>query len=364
MSTRLPRTEQASPPEEPAAPPAPRGFARWTASPLAAAARERKERAEHVLARWGLDRFVNWETLGLPLMTLLVAAVFWYLTPDFLTVSNLTNVARQVSILALVAAGQTVVILSAGIDLSVGSVVALVSVFAAMGLKDHGVAGFIVYGVAFGVAAGLINGLLIGKARIAAFIATLGMLSMARGLALSATNGVPVFGLPDSGIYQIGNGYVGPIPAPVIFAVAGFAATWVLLYRTRFGTYVYAIGDNEESAKLAGINVPRVKVLIYTWTGLLAAVGGLVLTARVRSGQPLLGEGLELQAIAAVVIGGVSLFGGRGRLSGTIWGVILIGILSNGLNLVGVSTFVQQIVIGAVIVLAVGVATALQRHKE
>jgi ribose/xylose/arabinose/galactoside ABC-type transport system permease subunit len=337
---------------------------RWRSSGLAATLRLRTERLERTLARFGLDRFLNWETLGLPLMTVLVAAVFWYLTPDFLTVSNLRNVGRQVSVLALVSAGQTVVILSAGIDLSVGSVVALVSVFAATGLKDHGVAGFILYGLGVGVAAGLINGLLIGKARLAAFIATLGMLSMARGLALSSTNGVPVFGLPDSSVFQIGNGYVGPVPAPVIFAILGLALTWVLLNRTRFGVHVYAIGDNEESAKLAGINISRTKVLIYTWTGLLAAVGGLVLTARVRSGQPLLGEGLELQSIAAVVIGGVSLFGGRGRLSGTIWGVILIGILSNGLNLVGVSTFVQQIVIGAVIVLAVGVATALQRQDE
>jgi ribose/xylose/arabinose/galactoside ABC-type transport system permease subunit len=312
----------------------------------------------------GLDRFVNWENLGLPMMTLFVGAVFWFLTPDFLTVSNLANVARQVSILALVAAGQTVVILSAGIDLSVGSIIALVSVFSAKGLQDFGVSGFIAYGLGVGVAAGLINGLLVGKAKIAAFIVTLGMLSMARGTALSVSNGVPIFDIPTPGLFQIGNGYVGPLPAPVLFAVAGFALTWVLLNRTRFGTYVYAIGDNEESARLAGINVSRTKVLIYTWSGLLAAVGGLVLTARVGSGQPLLGEGLELQAIAAVVIGGVSLFGGRGRLSGTIWGVILIGILSNGLNLMGVSTFIQEVVIGAVIVLAVGVATALQRSDE
>jgi ribose/xylose/arabinose/galactoside ABC-type transport system permease subunit len=324
-------------------------------------------RARGVVARLARDprvaRFANWETLGLPVVTLIVAWVFWYLTPDFLTVSNLTNVARQVSILALVAAGQTVVILAAGIDLSVGAVLALVSVFAAKGMESHGVPGFIAYGLVVGCAAGLVNGVLIGKFRLAAFIATLGMLSIARGLALSSTNGVPVFGLPDSSIYKIGTGYVGPIPAPVLFAIAGLAATWVLLNRTRLGTYVYAIGGNEESAKLAGINVARVKILIYTWTGLLTAVGGLVLTARVKSGQPLLGTGLELQAIAAVVIGGVSLFGGRGRLSGTIWGVILIGILSNGLNLVGVSTFIQQVVVGAVIIVAVGATLALRKEE-
>jgi ribose/xylose/arabinose/galactoside ABC-type transport system permease subunit len=311
-----------------------------------------------------LPGWANWENFGLPAMTLLVGFVFWYLTPDFLTVSNLTNVARQVSVLALVAAGATLVILSAGIDLSVGSVLALVRVFAAKGMESHGVVGYIAYGLAVGLFAGLINGLLIGWLKIAAFIVTLGMLSIARGIALSTTNGVPIFGLPDSWIYDIGNGYVLGIPAPVLFAVAGFAATWVLLNRTRFGTYIYAIGGNEATAKLAGINVARVKVLIYTWAGFLTAVGGLVLTARVKSGQPLLGSGLELQAIAAVVIGGVSLFGGRGRLSGTIWGVILIGILSNGLNLVGVSTFIQQIVIGAVIIVAVGATMAARREAQ
>ena len=317
-----------------------------------------------LLGRRTLPGWASWENFGLPAMTLLVGFVFWYLTPDFLTVSNLTNVARQVSVIALVAAGGTLVILSAGIDLSAGSVLALVSVFAAKGMEAHGVPGYIAYGLAVGIGAGLINGLLIGWMKIAAFIVTLGMLSIARGIALSTTNGVPIFGLPDSWIFDIGNGYVLGIPAPVLFAVAGFAATWVLLNRTRFGTYIYAIGGNEATAKLAGINVTRVKVLIYTWAGFLTAVGGLVMTARVKSGQPLLGSGLELQAIAAVVIGGVSLFGGRGRLSGTVWGVILIGILSNGLNLVGVSTFIQQIVIGVVIIVAVGATMAARQEAE
>jgi ribose transport system permease protein len=319
--------------------------------------------AREWLQKKGLTRVVNWETLGLPVMTAFVGFVFWYLTPSFLTISNMANVARQVSILALVAWGQTMVILSAGIDLSVGSVVAMVSVFSAMGMQDYGEIGFVFYGVAAGTIAGFVNGFLIGKVRLAPFIATLGMLSVARGVALTATNGVPIFGLPDSGIYSIGRGFVGPIPAPVLFAVAGLLLTWILLYHTKFGTYVYAIGGNEESAKLAGINLARVRILIYTLTGFLAGVGGVVLTGRVKSGQPLLGDGLELESIAAVVIGGVSLFGGRGRLAGTIWGVVLIGILSNGLNLIGVSTFVQRIVIGAVIILAVS-ATVVFRGRE
>jgi ribose transport system permease protein len=315
------------------------------------------------IGRHGLSGVVNWEVLGLPVVTLIVGYVFWYLTPNFLTISNLANVARQVSILALVAWGQTMVILSAGIDLSVGSVVAMVSVFSAIGMQDHGAPGFLLYGVVAGTLAGLVNGFLIGRVGLAPFITTLGMLSIGRGIALTRTNGVPIFGLPDSSIYSIGRGFVGPIPAPVIFAAAGLVLTWILLYRTRFGTYVYAIGGNAESAKLAGIDVARIQILIYTITGFLAGVGGVVLTARVRSGQPLLGEGLELESIAAVVIGGVSLFGGKGRLAGTVWGVILIGILSNGLNLIGVSTFVQRIVIGVVIILAVG-ATVVFRGRE
>ena len=308
-------------------------------------------------------RVLNWEVLGLPAMTVSVALIFWYLSPNFLTIANIGNVARQVSVLALVAWGQTMVILSAGIDLSVGSVVAVVSVFAAMGMENHGAVGFILYGVGAGTAVGFVNGLLIGKVRLAPFITTLGMLTIARGIALTVTNGVPIFGLPESSVYSIGRGFVGPIPVPVIIAAAGLIITWTLLYRTRFGIYVYAIGGNEESAALAGINVARVKMLVYTLTGFLAGVGGVVLTARVKSGQPLLGEGLELESIAAVVIGGVSLFGGKGRLAGTVWGVILIGILSNGLNLVGVSTFIQRIVIGAVIIVAIS-ATIIFQEKE
>lgn len=314
------------------------------------------------LAR-SLPRSVDWELFGLPAATFLVAAIFWYLSPNFLTVSNSANVARQVAVLALISWGETIVILTAGIDLSVGSTVALVSVFSALGMLRYGVSGFIAFGLVAGTAVGLINGLLIGRVGLTPFITTLGMLSMARGTALTVTSGVPVFGLPSSPVFAIGEGYVGPVPVPVIFAVAGLLVTAVILYRTAFGNYVYAIGGNETSAILAGIDVANVKLIVYTLSGFFAAVGGLVLTARVRSGQPLLASGLELQAIAAVVIGGVSLFGGQGRLAGTLWGVILIGILANGLDLIGVSTFVQQIVIGAVIVIAVA-GTVIFRRRE
>jgi ribose transport system permease protein len=305
----------------------------------------------------------DWETLGLPAATVVVALIFAYLSPNFLTISNFANVARQVSVLALITWGETIVILTAGIDLSVGSVVALVSVFAAMGMLKFGPLGFILYGLVAGIGAGFINGLIISRLHVTPFIATLGMLSIARGAALTVTSGVPVFGLPDSRLYEIGEGYIGRVPVPVVFAAVGLVVAAVILYRTRFGNYVYAVGGNEASAILAGIDAGRVKLLVYTLSGTFAAIGGLVLTARVRSGQPLLASGLELQAIAAVVIGGVSLFGGRGRLAGTVWGVILIGILANGLDLIQVSTFVQQIVIGVVIVAAVA-GTIMFRRSE
>lgn len=298
-------------------------------------------------------RYLQWETVGLPVMVVVTGALFTYLSPAFLTFSNLANVARQVAALALVASGQAVVILSAGIDLSVGSVAAMVSVFSAMGMQSYGIPGFLIAGLLTGLLAGLVNGVLVAYFRLAPFIATLGMFSIARGIALTVTGGVPIFGLSQSPIFKIGTGYVGPIPIPVIIAMVGLLLTWVLLYRTTFGVHVFGTGGNEEATKLAGVNVARVKLLVYAFSGLMAGVAGLVLTGRVQSGQPLLAEQLELQAIGAVVIGGVSLFGGKGRFSGVFWGVVLMGILANGLNLIGVSTFAQRIVVGAVIIIAV-----------
>lgn len=293
------------------------------------------------------------EVIGLPLVLVLLVAFFALQAPYFAAVSNFSNVARQVAVLLLVGTAQTVVILSAGIDLSVGSVVALASVLMATGLRGGNP--WLGVGMALGAGAlvGLVNGTIIGKTAVTPFIVTLGMLSIVSGIALTMTNGDPIFGLPDSPFFAIGTGYLGPIPIPVFFAVAVFVAVWVLLNRTRFGTYVYAIGGNENAATLAGIRVALMKIGIYVLSGVCAALGGVILTARVHSGQPLLGQGLELQSVATVVIGGTSLFGGRGRLLGTLFGVLLVGIVQNGLDLLGVSTFVQLIVIGAATIGAV-----------
>lgn len=304
-------------------------------------------------ARSGRLAGLSWETVGLPLVVVVMATIFALSAPNFWALSNAGNVVRQVAVLGMIGAVQTAVIIGGGIDLSVGSVLAVANVLMAMGLAQGNVLLGLVLALGSGLAFGLINGILIGRTKLAPFIVTLGMMSIARGTALTITDGVPIFGLPESGFAWIGQGYLGPIPAPAIVAVVTFAVIWVLLTRTRFGTALYAIGGNEQAAVLAGISAARTKIAIYALSGLTAALGGVILTARVNSGQPLLGQGLELDSVATVVIGGTYLFGGRGRIVGTVFGVMFVGILQNGLNLLGISTFVQQVVIGVSIIVAV-----------
>lgn len=296
---------------------------------------------------------IQWEVVGLPLVLGALVLYFTIQAPNFADATNFSNVARQVAVLGLIATAQTIVVLTAGIDLSVGSTVALASVLTAMGLADGSPGTGILMALGAGLLVGLVNGLIIGYTAVTPFIVTLGMLSIVSGTALTLSGGDPIFELADSWFFQLGIGFVGPVPVPVVIAVVVFALLWILLNRTRFGTYVYAVGGNEQAARLAGIPVARVKLSVYMLSGLSAAVGGVILTARVRSGQPLLGQGLELEAVAAVVIGGTSLFGGRGRLMGTIYGVLLVGVVRNGLDLLGVSTFIQRIVIGAATIAAV-----------
>lgn len=298
-------------------------------------------------------RAIDWESVGLPIVLVALFLYFTIQAPNFAETTNFSNVARQVAVLGLIATAQTLVVLTAGIDLSVGSTVALASVLTATGLRDGSPWTGIAMALAAGLVVGLVNGLIIGYTAVTPFIVTLGMLSIVSGTALTLTNGDPIFELADSWFFQLGIGFIGPVPNPVVIALLVFAVLWVLLNRTKFGTYVYALGGNEQAAKLAGIPVARVKLSVYMLSGLCAAIGGVILTARVRSGQPLLGQGLELEAVAAVVIGGTSLFGGRGRLMGTIYGVLLVGMVRNGLDLLGISTFIQRIVIGAATIAAV-----------
>jgi ribose/xylose/arabinose/galactoside ABC-type transport system permease subunit len=307
-------------------------------------------------------RRIPWNRIGMPAVIVAMAVVFGSLNPNFWSVTNLANVSRQMSILALLSLGQTFAILSGGIDLSVGSLLALVSVVCAQQMKDFGLVEGMVAGVAAGGIAGLINGVIIARARVPAFIVTLGMLVAARGAALTLSGGLPIAGLPRE-FLVLGAGYVGPFPIPTVIAVVAFVLAHLVLSRTRFGRYVYAMGSNEEAAVLSGINVPNYKMLVYITSGVFAGVAGVILTARVISGQPTLGEVQELYSIAAVVIGGGRISGGVGGVGTTLMGVLVLGILGNGLNLVQVSSYIQNIIIGAIIVGAVYVDLARERRR-
>ena len=293
-----------------------------------------------------------------------LCATLWILTPHFLTLSNLLNVAEQTSINATVAVGMTFVILSAGIDLSVGSIVALSGVVLGMALQ----AGYplvlaLAAALVAGFGCGVTNGTLISWGRLPPFIVTLGTMSIARGAALLATEGRPISGF-DPSFRSLATGRIGFIPAPVIVMAVVYVIAHVLLTRTTFGRYVYAIGGNEEATRLSGVPVRFHKTMIYGVSGLTSAVAAVVLTARLNSAQPIAGIMYELDAIAATVIGGTSLMGGEGTLGGTLVGALIMGVLRNGLNLLGVSSFLQQIVIGGVIVVAVLLDTILKRKHH
>ncbi|WP_410499889.1 ABC transporter permease [Chitinibacter sp. S2-10] len=295
------------------------------------------------------------QKLGPFLALLVLVAGLAVTSADFLTVGNLLNVFRQVSINALIAFGMTMVILLGGIDLSVGSILALSSVFTAL-MLSHGIDPVVAtsVGILAGAGMGMLNGLVISKGKVAPFIATLGTMTILRGLALVFSEGRPITGLDSDFFAMLGGGYVaGFIPVPVIMMGVMFVVFWFVLKRTVFGRHVYAVGGNEEAASLSGIKTDRIKIWVYTLSGAMAATAGMILTSRLNSAQPTAGTGYELDAIAAVVLGGTSLTGGRGWIFGTLVGALLIGVLNNGLNLLGVSSFYQQVIKGVVILLAV-----------
>ncbi|MBM7698638.1 ribose ABC transporter permease [Kurthia huakuii] len=286
---------------------------------------------------------------------LLIVVIISIMSPNFLTTDNIFNVLRQVSISALIAFGMTFVILTGGIDLSVGSTLALTGAVAAS-LLAGGTDPFIAMGVALmlGLILGAINGVIIAKGKVAPFIATLATMTIYRGLTLVYTDGKPISGLGDHLAFQMfGKGYFFGIPVPVVTMLVTFFVLYFILRKTTFGRRVYAIGGNAEAARLSGINVDRTTIAVYALTGMLAAMAALILTSRLNSAQPTAGQSYELDAIAAVVLGGTSLTGGRGWIVGTLIGALIIGVLNNGLNLIGVSSFFQQVVKGLVILFAV-----------
>jgi ribose transport system permease protein len=281
---------------------------------------------------------------------------------EFLTLNNLTNVARQVSIFAIIGTGMTFVIITAGIDLSVGSQLALTGCVA-MTIIDKTNGDFIgvAAGILVGALCGAVNGITVSRFRVPPFIATLAGLTIYRGLSLVITNGLPIVKF-EGNFRFIGQGVVAGIPVPVIIMVIVGIVMQLVLSRTAFGAYIYAVGGNEEAARLSGIKVAWVKFWAYVLCGFLSGLSGMILMARLSSAQPAVGEGFELDAIAAVVLGGTSLMGGRGAVWSTLIGAFVIGILSNGMNLMGVHSHYQLVAKGVLIVLAVLLDDYLKRR--
>lgn len=292
-----------------------------------------------------------------------IGAMFSLASPYFLTWQNISNIGRQASINGIAAIGMTFVIVSGGIDLSAGSIVGLAGTMAAATMVHFGLPPWmaVLVGIAVGALAGAINGAAITRLRIPPIIATLAMMSIGRGIALAYTGGYPVSGLLSEFAF-LGRGYLGPFPVPMVVTVILYAVAHVMLSYTRFGTYVYGIGGNEEAARLAGIPVRKYKMWVYTLGGVAAAISGVLLAARLSSGQPLAGSGLELTAIAAVVIGGASVTGGEGTVVGTLIGTLIMTVLSNGLDLLNVGSFYQMIFTGAV--LGAAVALRVRQTKQ
>lgn len=273
-------------------------------------------------------------------------------SPVFATSNNLLNVGLATSVTALLAVGQTFVIILGEIDLSVGSALSFSAVVTALTLRHHSLLLGLLAGIGVGAGIGLVNGLLVTKTRMPSFIATLAMMSVLAGLALQATGGNPV-SVSNYDFQNIGQAYAAGVPIPVWIMVIVFIVFGLLLARTRFGRYVYATGDNREAARLSGIPTAVVIVLAFVISGCLAALAGFIITARLSTAEPTAGTGMELESIAAVIIGGTSLAGGRGDMLGTVVGALILGVIDNGMNLLNVSPFLQSVVKGVVILLAV-----------
>ncbi|MEA2986234.1 MAG: ribose transport system permease protein, partial [Alphaproteobacteria bacterium] len=301
--------------------------------------------------------------IGLPLAVLGLIVVFASFSDVFLSLANFRNVGLQAAALAAVSFGQTLVILTAGLDLSVGSIVALVSVVTALAILNFGIFAGVLIGLLTGVVAGLVNGFIVTKLRVFPFITTLAMLSFLSGLALNLSGGTPIIGLPSAFTDFAYQRFLG-VPLPVILSLTLLAFTFFVLRYTRIGRNIYAIGGNQEAARLSGLRVDRVKTIAYMYSGVCSAIAAMILTTRVSSGQPTLGASLPLESVAAVVLGGVSLFGGRGSVVGVAFGVAFVSILSNGLNLLNVSSYTQMMVIGVALAGAVAIDQAFVRRGK
>ena len=295
----------------------------------------------------------------------LVAMVIFFgcMSKAFFKFDNIINVARQVSILGIIAVGMTLVMLTGGIDLSVGSIVGLSGVLAATLMATNGVNVILSIIITLVVVTlfGFISGLAITKLDIPPLIATLGVMTMARGVAYIISNGLPIYRIPAM-MTALGQGYIAYIPIPVVVMILVFVLGIFLLNKTYFGRYFYAIGGNAEATRLSGINVKRMTLIVYILCSLLSGLAGMILMGRLNSGQPSAGSGLELDVVTAVVLGGVSVSGGEGKMSGVVVGVIIMGVLANGLLLMNVSDYYQMVIKGAVLILAVGFDKIAKRN--
>lgn len=295
------------------------------------------------------------ENFGIYMTLIFLTVVFTLASGNFMTVDNMLNLLRQIAINGLIALGMTMVITTSGIDLSVGAILGLTAMLTAL-LITSGVPAIIAIIIALIVGAflGFINGILIAKYKLQAFIVTLATMTMYRGFTYVISNGKPVSNITEVGLFPfIGKGDILGIPVPIFIFFAAFIVVYIVMNKTVFGRNVYATGGNMKAAALSGIDVDKTQIKVYMISGVLATIAGLILISRLNSAQPTLGDGYELDAIAAAVIGGTSLAGGRSRISGTLIGILILGIISNGLNIIGVSSFYQEIVKGLIILVAV-----------
>jgi ribose transport system permease protein len=302
--------------------------------------------------------------LHFPQLSILIALVCLlivcsFISKNFFTFDNIINVLRQTSTSTIVAVGMTFALILGGIDLSVGSIACLAGIFAS-GLMSGYKAGFqlsiplsIAVALIIGVLCGLVNGVIITRLKLSPFIVTLASMSTVRGLALLYSNGIPVARLPPEAVF-LGRGYIGFLPIPVLVMAVVIALTWTALGCMSFGRHVQAIGGNEECARLSGIKVNRTKIIVYIISGGCAAITGVLLTLRLGSGQPTVAEGMEMDAITAVVLGGTSISGGKGYMLGTIIGCLFLTFLGNGFNIIGISSFWQRVFKGIILVIAIG----------
>lgn len=299
------------------------------------------------------------------IILIIVTLIFSIAADNFLAVSNMSNILLQTSIVGITTIGMTFVMLTAGIDLSVGSVAALSGAIAAGMMSREGwpIILAMICGLGLGTLLGAVNGGLIVFGGLPPFVATLAMLGIARGLTLVYTEGKPIAGLPES-FTNIGSGTIGPVPIPIVIWLLVLIVAYLVLNYTRFGLYIYAVGGNQETSRLAGVRVNRIKITAYCISGFLAALTGLLLTSRLWSAQPQMAVGLELEAIAAAVLGGVSLFGGVGSVIGACIGALIVGVIGNGLNLTRIPSYYQQVIKGVVFILAVLVDIYSKQERD